>query len=90
MDQGTVVQGHLGVQQFTEGIQFLPVRQVTRKQQVGHLLETQPLLLPERRDQVVQFIPAVKQLSFHGRQAAVLLPLITDDIADFRQAYQHA
>ena len=88
MDQGTVVQGHLGVQELPEGIQLLPVGQVTGKQQVGHFLEPQPLLLPERRDQFAQLIPAVEELSFHGRQAAVLLPPVADDVADIGQAHQ--
>ena len=88
MDHGTVVQGHLGVQQLAEGVQFLPVGQVAREQQVGHFLEPQPVLLPERRDQFAELVPAVKQLALHGGQTPVFLPPVADDIADIRQAHQ--
>ena len=88
--QRAVVQGHPGVQELGEGLQFLAVGQFAGQEQVGGLFITEaPPLFQDRLREILQLIAAVVQASVDGLQAAVLLTLVTHDVTDVGQTDQH-
>ena len=89
MHQRAVVQGHPGVQELGERLQFLAVGQFAGQEQVGGLFIAEaPPLFQDRFREVLQFITAIVQTTVDGFQGAILLALVTHDITDVGQTDQ--
>src|SRR5574344_1706343 len=71
--QRLMVQGHVVVQQFAKSCQFFLIGQLTGKDKEGNLLKAKSFLFQQRSNKVIQFIPAIKQLSVNGFQCPILV-----------------
>ena len=89
MGNRTMIKRHIIVQEFSESIQFLLIRQLAREQQEGYFLESETLLLQERSYQVIKFITTIIKFTLCRGQLTFCIALITHYITDIGQSDQH-
>ena len=86
---GTVVERHVVVDQFLESLQVLLVWQLSGKQEVSHLLESESLLLEERRNEVVELVTTIVELTVGRHELAIGITLVAHNVTDIGQSDQH-
>ena len=89
VSNGTVVERHVVVQEFLESLQLLLIRQLTGKEQEGNLLKSESFLLQERSNEVVKLVATIIELTLGRLQLAILIALVTHNVTDVGQSYQH-
>ena len=89
MGNRTMIKRHIIVQEFSESIQFLLIRQLAREQQEGNFLESEALLLQERSYQIIEFITTIIKFTLCRGQLTFCIALITHYITDIGQSDQH-
>ena len=89
MGNRTMIKRHIIVQEFSESIQFLLIRQLAREQQEGYFLESEALLLQERSYQIIEFITTIIKFTLCRGQLTFCIALITHNITDIGQSDQH-
>ena len=90
VQEGILFQRHILHHKIVEGLKFLIVRKLSRKQQIGHLLEAETFLLDDGIHDIRNLVPAEIQSAFYGLQAPILKSFITNHISYICQPHEHA
>ena len=90
VQDGLLLKRHVVEDQVLERLELLGVRKPSGEQQEADLLVPEALLGHDGMDEVLHLVAPEIKPALDGKDAPVVLPLVSDDVADVGEADKHA